>query len=106
MRAAGATTSVVLRIRRYPAGIPERRPELVDSEGADRDHLPPVRRAVAAVPDRPLDGTAVAADGRVEQAMLGQLGPQPPGRGRAAENSLEPPIGEEMFKAVFLCRRR
>ena len=62
-----------------------------DGGGADRDRLLPVALAVGAFPDGPPDRVAVAAgaDGGGDLPGLGELGLQPPGRGRAADDLLE-----------------
>ncbi len=76
----------------------------IEGGGADRDDLLPVALAVGAFPDAPPDRVAVAARaGRGgDLPGLGELGPQPPGHRRAADDLLEPPVGEKEFEAVVL----
>jgi hypothetical protein len=63
-----------------------------------------VALAVGTFADGPPDRKAVAAGagGGGEHAAPSQLRLQPPGRGRAADDLLEPAIGKQIFEAIIL----
>ena len=88
--------------RRARRGIPDRGRDLIEGGGADRDHLLAAGLAVGAFADGPPDGVAIGAGagGGGEPAAPVQILLQPPGRGGAADDLLEPAVRDNPVQPV------